>query len=56
MRYTKCHAHFVGEMGQQFEDAGADGDIQHRDRLICHQEFRFDRDGPRDGNALQLAA
>jgi len=41
---------------QQRQDAGPDGDVEHRHGLVGHQEVQLEREGCRDGDPLALAA
>ena len=44
------------EVVQQHEDARLDGDVERGGRLVEHDELGVQRQGPRDGDALALAA
>jgi len=52
----ESQSHLAGEPGQQIDDLRLDRNVQGRDRFIGHQQFRFDRQGPGNGDALALAA
>ena len=41
---------------QQVEDLRPDGDVQHRDRLVGHQQFRLQHQRPGDDDPLPLPA
>ena len=44
------------ELGQQVDDLGADADIEGGDRLVADDEFRAEREGAGDSDALALAS
>src|SRR3989304_5999284 len=48
-------AQLVAEPPQQLQDAGSHGDVDHRHRLIGHQQARLQHDSPGDGDGLPLA-
>ena len=52
----EADAALLFQLLDQVEDAHADGDIQHRDRLIRQDDLRIDRQGARHRDPLALAA
>ncbi len=44
------------QVGQQVQDLRLDREIERRDGLVQHQDFRLQHEGPRNGDALALAA
>ena len=46
----------VAEVLQQVEDAQADRDVEHRDRLVGEQHLGVGGEGAGDGDALALPA
>jgi hypothetical protein len=44
------------ELLEQVEDLRPEGDVERRDRLVEHDEFRRERNGTGDAEALALAA
>ncbi len=46
----------VPQVGEEVEDGGLHGNVQGRDRLVGHQDLRFDGERPGDGYALALAS
>ena len=44
------------EFGQQVDDLGTDGDIQHRNGFICQQNFRLKHKRSSDHHTLALSA
>src|SRR3981081_33281 len=44
------------QIAQQVQDLRTNRDVQRRYRLVANDELRFDRERPRDGDALALAA
>ena len=51
-----AQAHGVAHLAHQGQDAGAHADIEHRHRLVGHQEARRQHQSARQHDALQLAA
>ena len=43
-------------MAEQVHDLRLNGNVQRRDRLVCHQKLRLHAKRPRDGDSLPLAA
>ena len=50
------HAKFLLQLQQQIQHLGLHRDIQRADRLVGHDQARARDDGPRNGDALALAA
>ena len=44
------------ELGQQVDDLGADADVEGGDGLVADDEFRAEREGAGDSDALALAS
>jgi hypothetical protein len=50
-----AQAEFAREFRQQIQDLRLDRNIERRYRLICDQQFRLQRERPRDRDALALS-
>ena len=46
----------AAQLGEQLEHAGPQRDVEHRDRLVGHDQPRVAGEGPGDEHALPLAA
>jgi hypothetical protein len=44
----------VAQLVEDGQDSGADGYVEHRDRLVCDQQVRLQREACGDGDALPL--
>ena len=51
-----AQAALVLQFAQEVDDLGLNGQIERRGRLVEQDEFRFERDCPRNSDALALAA
>src|SRR5882724_10528863 len=52
----KREPEFLLQVLQQIDDLGLDRDVERRDRLVADDQFRLDRERPRNPDALTLAA
>ena len=44
------------QMAEQVHDLRLNGNVQRRDRLVCHKKLRLHAKRPRDGDSLPMAA